>query len=494
MLTAEERAALAEIVDRHERAELRARLLSPLFDRQRAFIAHDARRKALFCSRRAGKTTLTPRRLVLSALERQGTLQRFYAITRMRAKELVWEDLKKVCHEVGADARVNEVELSIRLPNESWIRLTGADKLKEAQKKLGDKLALAVLDEAQLYPDSVLAPLIEDILGPALEDLAGTLELYGTPGVVCTGIWWEITRDDGQPRLPGWHVDSWTVLDNTAFPVWAGQEDWRLRAIEWLAELKAGRKWADDNPTYLREWCGRWVNDTGALVYKYDVTRNGFDGTLPPLAEGVSWSHVAGSDLGVRDGFANVVWAFTSSIDEAFEVFSEKATELSMTQWEERWERIVRIYRPLVIDVDTGGYGKVIIENIKERRRTTPGKIWLPLESAEKHEKFAHQQAMNDDLLTGRLKVNRHSVLAAEMRILPKDQEDETKEDERYDNHACDAGLYGHRELVRRHFKAKKLPPDKRTAAQRAADGYKQRVVRQLQEARDKPWWDRSKR
>lgn len=494
MLTSEERAYLEGLVNAHARVELRSRLLAPLFDRQQAFIAHKARRKALFCSRRAGKTTLTPRRLFLSALEREGTLQRFYAITRMRAKELVWEDLKKVNQELGADARFNEVELSIRLGNESWIRLTGADKLKEAQKKLGDKLALAVLDETQLYPDSVLAPLLEDILGPALEDLAGVLELYGTPGIVCTGMWWEITRDDGQPRLPGWHVDSWTVLDNPAFPIWAGQDDWRLRAIEWLADLKANRKWDDKNPTYLREWCGRWVNDAGALVYKYDVSRNGFDGGLPPLPDGASWAHVAGSDLGVRDGFANVVWAFSSALDDAYEAFSEKATELTMTQWEERWERIVRIYKPLVIDVDTGGYGKIIIENIKERRSKKPGTIWLPLESAEKNEKFAHQQAMNDDLLAGRLKVNRHGVLAAEMRVLPKDPEDETKEHEDYDNHACDAGLYGHRELVRRHWKAKKAPTDKRTAAQKQADTYKQRVQQRMQEAKEKPWWDRTKR
>lgn len=485
MLTPEERAHLEALLLSESSRQMRESILAPLFDRQRDFIASTARRKALFCSRRAGKTTLTPRRLVLSALEHPGTLQRFWAITRLRSKELIWEELRKVNAEMNADMRFNETELSVRLGNDSWIRLSGADKLKEVRKKLGDKLMLAQADEAQLYPDDAIKQLVEDVAGPALEDLRGTFELFGTPGPVCAGYWWDITRDDGVAGLPGWEVHRWTVLDNPAYPRWAGRADWRLLAVEWLRELKAQRQWADDHPTYLREYCGRWVNDVGALVYRYDDARNGFDGTLPDIGED-RWVYTAGSDLGTRDAFAIVVWAFSRARREAYEAFSFAESGLNPNDWEQHWERIVRAYRPLKIRVDTGGLGGAIVDGILSRRRGQVGAITLPLEPAQKTEKRAHQELLNARLLSSELMVNRRGVLAQEMRKLPKDSEDETKEDERFPNHACDAGLYGFRDLLDMHYL---VAPAEQEPPRGTTDDYKRRLEQRLASQKTKPWW-----
>lgn len=493
-LSAEERATYEAFILSEQRRQMRRALLAPLFDRQRCVINDPSRRKATLCSRRAGKTTLIPRRLFLSALEHKGTLARMWAITRLRAKELLWEDLRKVNAELNADARFNETELSIRLPDDSWIRLSGADKIKETEKKLGDKMKLAIADEAQVYPDDALENLVEKVAGPALEDLDGTFELYGTPGIVCGGLWWEIARDDGLPARPGWSVHRWSVLDNPMFPRWAGRADWQLAALEWLRDLKTRKQWGDDHPTYLREWCGRWVNDTGALVYKYDDARNGFDGVLPPLEDGEQWSYTAGSDLGKRDAFAIVVWAFNKTRREAYEAYSFTESGLHTGQWEEHWERVHRLYGLRKLRVDTGALGGSIVDGVIAGRKTRPGAIYLPLEPAQKTEKFAHIGMMNGDMLTGLLKINRHGVLAGEMRKLSKDPDDETREDERFPNHACDAGLYGYRDLRVMHFLSQEQPDDTRTDGEKKVDAYRARVAEQLRAQKEKPFWDRNRR
>lgn len=496
-LTPDERRALEDVWYAEELRRLSDEILAPLFDKQRAFIADHARRKALLCSRRAGKTTLIPRKKLLRAIARPGTLHRLFGITRLRAKELFWEDgpesLKQLNYTLQLDARFNETELSVRLPNESVLRLNGADKLGEAKKKVGDKLDSGDVDESQLYPEDVLRALCEDILGPALEDLDGELCLFGTPGRRMTGFWWELTRDDGVEPLPGWSVHRWSVLDNPCFPRWAGKPHWKLLAIEWLKALKASKQWADDHPTYMTEWLGRWVNDVGSLVYKYDPLRNGFDGTLPPLPEGKRWRYAAGSDLGKRDAFAIVVWAYCSALKPAYEAFSYSESGLNTDQWEEKWEHVTRVFNPYVIRVDTGGLGSVIIDTIKAKRATEPGKLWLPLEAAEKNEKAAHQQLMNNEFLAGNLFVNRNGPYARELSTLAKDPDDPDKEDERYANHVCDGGLYGFRQLLRTHFKERPQEPDTDKPKDFDADAYRARVAKQMTGGKE-PWWARTQR
>lgn len=461
-----------------ERIIARGNLRGQLFDKQRAFAADPAKRKALLCSRRAGKTTRTASEHLSSGLNKPGTISRIWGITGTRAKQLFWQDLRKLANEAQIDARFNEVHLSVRLPNDSCIYLVGADKFKEADKMRGDKLTLATIDESSLYPASVLQPLVEEVIGPMLEDLDGTCELMGTPGLVCAGLWHDIT----QGLTPGWSVHRWTVLDNPCFPRWAGFADWRDRALAWLNDLKKRNNWSDDHPTYQREWLGRWVNDFGALVYRYDPIRNGYD-TLPKIKG--NWSHIVGSDLGHDDAFSVVVWAFSPERKEAYEVYTFKESGLVPDQWVEVWRDVQQRYKPIKMRVDTGGLGKAIVEGIRR-------KYSIPLEAAEKTEKLAHQELMNGEFYSGRLMVRRGSAYEQELSTLAKDPDDPTKEDPRLPNHACDAGLYGFRDLLRYHF-AKITPEDTRTEQEKQIEQYKTRVQQRMRDQKEKPWWARTR-
>lgn len=450
----------------------RSDIFAGFFDKQLAYAQDSSRRKAALCTRRAGKTTMIAR-LHFADVLRTGKDTKIYAITRQRAKDLFWRDLQETDRQLGTHAKFNEVELSITL-NGGQIKLTGADKLKEAEKARGDKLVRASLDEAQLYPAGVLKSMVDDIIGPTLEDYSGSLDLLGTPGPVCVGMWHDITTGEAS----GWSRHGWSVLDNPCFPRWAGSQTWRDDAREWLAGLKAERGWDDDHPTYRREWLGQWVNDFGALVYRFDPVRNSYD-ERPPH----DWKYIVGSDLGFNDAFTCVVFAYSPDCDTVYEVETFKKRGMLPEQWAEQWRRVVETYKPIKIVVDAGALGKVIVEEAKN-------KYALPLFAAEKQHKLAAQEMINGELSSGRIKVRRGSEIAQEMLTLARDQDDPTKEDSRLDNHACDAMLYACRELLTYHRYRPQVEPKEIPADER----YKQHLMRKMREMKEKPWWDRQRR
>jgi hypothetical protein len=413
-------------------ADVRRKLRARLFDKQLAFFDDPAKRKVARCSRRAGKTTETAIDEVDGCLEAAqagiGRAKCLYAtLTRERAKELLWPELKHLNEQEQLGIRFNEVELTATLPEAlglGVVKLTGADKAKEIEKRRGDKLKRARIDEAQAFGE-YLRQFVDDVLEPALLDLQGDLGLLGTPGPVCAGLFFEASTGEA----PGWSQHHWTMLDNPHIP----------HAREWLEKLKRERNWDDAHPTYRREWLGEWVNDAGALFYRYDALRNAYE----RLPEGPDWRYVMGVDLGFDDAFACVVWAFSRTTSELYEVDCFKASSLIPSQWAAHIASRMERYRPERVVVDSGGLGKAFVEELRQRHK-------LAVQPAEKQNKAAYVELLNGDLERGLVKVRHHSPLAEEWRTLPRDMDDPAKEDSRFANHAADAALYGWREAL--HF------------------------------------------
>lgn len=404
-----------------------------------AVLERGERRVGTFCTRRAGKTTLFGFLLLYTSLRFPGTLCTYYAITRIRAKQLIWDELKRISRDYALGFSFNETELEARSPEGSIIRLTGADKLSEAQKKLGDKNKLAIVDEAQLYPQAVLFILVDRVLEPTLLDLQGSLILGGTPGLVCQGLWYEITRnedaDSESRRAPGWKIFEWSLLVNPFLP----------HAREEVARIASSRGWGPTHPTLLREYGDasgrpRWVNDKNALFYRYDESRHAYDGELP---SGHAWRYVIGIDLGTDDAFAFVVWAFAPTSPNIYEVEDFSASGLYPAQWAEHLKDARERYGPVSMRADTGGLGKGIVMEMQARHE-------LPIEAAEKTSKAAFVSLLNSDLDVGCIKVLRDGELAREWKVLPKNPEKPLEEAPTFPNHASDAGLYGWRDAL--HF------------------------------------------
>lgn len=462
------------------------RFLSECFDKQAAFIQDPSREKAALCTRRAGKTTLAGKYLYAVALRQPNTLCTYWAITRLRSKQLIWDELKRIDREYGLGIEenkgFNETELTVRLKNGSQIRLLGADKAKEAEKRRGDKVTLTIIDETQLFGD-YLQNLVEDIVGPALMDTLGTVCLMGTPGPVRRGFWYRVTRrhDDGgpadQPTIPGWSVHRWSVLDNPFLP----------HANEEIARLKHARGWRDDNPTYRREYRGEWVDDSGALFYAFDKKRNTYDGKLPELRRGETWEYALGWDIGWDDAMALVLWAYSEHDPNLYEVHSWKKSRVLIGAVADEVTRIEETYGFIRNKVaDTGGGGKLTVEEMSAR-------FHHHFEPAKKTDKAEIVRFMNSDFELGRIKVIEGSPLAQEYAVLTKDPEAPTEEDPRIPNHCADGGLYSYRRA--RHWQHETRDETPEVGTKEHFDNMAAELERQalakVEESNAAEWWER---
>lgn len=411
-------------------------MLATRFRQQIDVIQATGRYIAVLCTRRAGKTELVPGRLFTTADKHPGTVLYYVAITGKRARELMWKPLLEANDRYQLGWKTNETRLTLTRADGTEIRLVGADKMRELEKRRGDKASIVIVDEAQSFPPVVLTALIDDVLGPALVDVRGTFVLLGTPGIICAGRWYEITRneddDSRSKREKRWDVYEWSALDNP-----------HVSANVALEISERDENFGPDNPSTLREWRGRWVNDSSALFYAYNPKRNDYH-VLP----NVTWTHVMGVDLGTDDAFAYCVWAFSEESRELYEVDSFSESGLTPSQWVQHIKSAADKWNPVSIRVDTGGLGKAIVTEWQDRES-------LPIEAAEKANKPAYVKLLNDDLLESRIKVRPGSPLANEWIVLPKKQPERGKsppltpqEDERFPNHVADCALYSWREAL----------------------------------------------
>jgi hypothetical protein len=411
------------------------------------------------------------------ALSKPRSIIRIWGINRLRAKQLLWEEFRELFRVFNIPAKFHDTELTITLlANRAEIRLLGADKDKEVQKKRGDKTWMEVVLESQLF-GPFLKTLVDDVAGPCLFDLRGTFCLEGTPGSICAGHWFDVSgRNDLASRWvsaggkdsvgAGWSMHRWSVLDNPFLP----------HAREELALLKKKRRWDDQSPTYVREWLGRWVNDLDSMFYRFDPVRNTF--TLDEVQPwGPGWDHTLGWDLGYKDDMALVVWGFNEKFPELYEAFSwKKPGALSSEVMGEIQKLEARGFNFVKKVADTGGGGRAYVEDVMKRYS-------VRFEPAQKKDKYDHVRLMNDDFAGSFLKLQAGSVYAEEIAELARDQdwppeghaEAQPREDPRCPNHCSDAGLYGFRDAY--HY----LHRDEEVTPRRGEPGWYEREAARME-------------
>jgi hypothetical protein len=464
-------------------AELCVRLLADLFDKQRAFILDPAQYKDALCPRRAGKTTMVPTQHYTKLLKAPpNRITRYWGITADRAYQLMWRPMIRCAERHGIRIRPEESTQTIHLLDKgSEIRLVGADKAKEGEKKRGEATMLETVDEASLY-GSYLKALVEDVIGPSLLDFRGELNLLGTPGVLFDGYWFDVSGPDadkaeeGRRIAGGYSHHRWDVYDNPFMP----------NAREDIEKLRLSRGWAPDHPTYLREYRGRWILDAEGLFYRFNPELNSYDGVLPPLPAGHEWEYVLGWDIGANDAMALVLWAECPDVyPDLFEAESWKKPGAPISEVAERVreleKRVGHVPRKVA---DTGGGGKVTVNEMALREH-------IYFEPAKKTDKPGIVRFMNDAFTMGHIKVKRGSPLADEYATLLKNPDKPDEEDPACDNHCTDAGLYSYRRA--RHFQHQPQSETPKVGTNAYFDNIAKQMERdalaRLEEEKDEPWW-----
>lgn len=438
-------------------------------------------------------------------------------LTRPSVKRIYWTPLKKLNLELELGMKFNDQELVARLPNGSCVYFVGGETISEIEKLRGGRFHGAVVDECKSYGLLTFQTLLDEILQPALNTYMGPLIIIGTPGDILKGEFYLSTcrprfcfdpnalpparrfsnklYDSTEEGPSKWSLHVWTLKDNTAVPhLW----------VEALA-LKDRNGWADDHPVWLREFMGQWVASDNRLVYRYVPHLHDYqpgDKGKYGLTDGHDWRTVIGVDLGVRDGTAIVIWAYSPTAPGLWEVYSEvrrkdKAEKFPLSELVEWYHEVEHTYGPFEAGVADHGGATMTLDTLSQDHG-------IYLDTAEKREKLDHIELLNLDLDRGRIHILPGSDLSKELLTNRWDErklaQGKREEDRQVPNDTCDAGLYSWRWANHRYYKTPAERVVVGTAAWWAAEStaalktaQDAAIARQNPDAYanlDQPWWD----
>jgi hypothetical protein len=371
---------------------------------------------ALCCSRRAGKTQLLARLIILTLLKAQHNEAVFYVASTLKiGKGLIWKEIVRIASEYQLDGywRFRENEGEIHTPEGAAFFILGLNKMKQSNQTRGFKALLFCTDESQDI-EHLLGPLLTAV-SPSLTDSRGAFIAAGTPGYVPQGTWFDWVHQ----KKGGFKTYAWTVRDNEKFP----------RDVEtMLAEEREREGWDESHPDYQREWLGKWVEDVSSLLCEFLNERNSI--TELPAHYSLSWTHVIGIDFGFNDAATWVVLAGNPFSAERIVVHAEAHSGLDNDEAADITSGLVKRFETSRAVCDPSGGGKTFFETFNKRYG---GMLGCKIKAAYKLHKFESVRAINTDLRctmpdseTGRLSVllPEAEPLAKELRVLRwKDRE-----------------------------------------------------------------------
>jgi hypothetical protein len=431
--TAKATALAAEIRKRQAFPRAIAQIEASLFPIQRALAMSPHKRKVTDAGRRSGKTSgAAAAAFVAAAKFPNSTVPVFEQTLQCEASDTFWELLQSLDEQYGVGCTFHQTKRACTLPNGSEIALLGAYTIEAADKHRGGKFPLAIVDEAGTFRDKVLDYLLTDVVEPATIDYDGSIIVCGTPGFVPAGPFYEMTQPGS-----GWEHHHWTLLDNPTLFSEGDPIERLARANKWLSDFRARKKWDESSPRYLREYMGVWTSGRDDQIYALDRMRN----IIEKLPEKGKWTYALSMDLGFNDPTAFVVWARRKDDPHMYVVESYEQEGLIPSAVAAHVERLRSRYVFKSIVADTGGYGKAVAEEMKQR-------YGIPVQGAKKRDKRIYLEHTGGDIKAGRIKIVRRSneaLIDDLYRLGWNEDQDDVAENSR--DHLPDAFLYGHREI-----------------------------------------------
>jgi hypothetical protein len=224
----------------------------------------------------------------------------------------------------------------------------------------------------------------------------------------------------------------------------------------------------------LRE--GLWVRDDNGLVYRMSdkTVLEGFPETN---------SHILAIDFGFKDSTAFVIYGMRDHDSATYILNSFKRQGMTPSQVAELVAELDDRYKFDSIVGDPGGLGKGYIEEGKQR-------FGLPMKIAEKRNKRGYIDLLNGDLARHQLLIcPGNEALVSEMAELPWNH-DRSLPEHGFEDHLCDAMLYGWREC-----RSYLNQPREASGPKLGTREYYSKIEAEIEEANTKPkveqaWWE----
>jgi hypothetical protein len=415
----------------------------------------------------SGKSLSCAAHLVSQCTTKKNQKCVYITLTRGTAKKIVWKEIMEIIKSHNLNVECNNTDLTITfLDTNSMIYFSGASKKDEVEKFRGLSLNLVYIDEVQSFKPFI-SELIDEVLAYTVLDTAGTIALIGTPGPIPGGFFYETTHSIG------WSNHKWTVFDNPHIKLKTG-----LEPAELLRQERERRGISENDPAYLREALGMWIQDSDSLVFKYNPSINNFN-TLPDE----DLVYIFGVDLGYNDSDAVAVLGYSRIQKKVFLVEEWVKDKQGITELAEQIKLMIAKYKPVKIKIDAGALGKKISEELIRRHQ-------IPVEASDKHRKMEYIEFLNDDLRTGKFMIKSNSITASDAMLLTWDirTKDKRTVSSEFHSDILDAVLYAHREA--KHYFAE-APVTKNKSEQAKVDEFWDQQAQLIEVKKIKgEWWD----
>lgn len=367
-----EQARRARLIDA---SKLDAATISAGHEPQRLMLLDESPRICALCSRRAAKSVTVCAKLAKTATDYPDSTLIYFGATSKAVRAFIWGPVWQTFRRKwGVGGEDNETLMWTKFGNGSLVMFVGTDDFRHVETFLGGKLRGVVIDEAQSQPDSVLNPLIDRILPPALSDLNGWLVLSGTIPDVEAGKFYEIWRGSN-----GWSKRNWNRFANP-----------HIESEKALVQELVNSGRSIDDPIIRRDWFGEFVFSNELTAFQYDRNKAGYDGNFPADLELFS----VGVDPGTRDRTAIVVWGWGKRDQNVYQVYEWVTPRNSGTHLSDIARELETINRRFVnipwwymdmggsnmaIDTFSRDYGLPVIAAAKKVDRTAQVKRFADL-------------------------------------------------------------------------------------------------------------------
>jgi len=310
----------------------------------------------------------------------------------------------------------NDEDRRLTFPSNATITFGYLESENDKDRYQGAEIQYLGVDEATQFPESRVRYLTSRLRRLAGSDVPIRARFSANPGGI--GHDW-VRRQFVEAGAPG------------AFIAALAKDNPSLDLAEYMTTLDRL-----DPVTRQQLRDGIWVRDGGGLVYgQFSEDRNYMAANKMPTLD----HYLLALDFGVKDQNALSVLGWRDHDPCIYIVKAYRLTGL-VADVAREVTALDREFHFVKIVGDVGGMGKLFQMELRKRFR-------LPIEPAEKTNKWGYISLLNSDLAAGRVKISADGAckdLVDEWLELPTNAEG-TKEAEGFNNHAADATLYGWR-------------------------------------------------
>jgi hypothetical protein len=278
-------------------ARIREAILGDAHPSQADAMLDPSRRISILTGRGGGKTTTYKGRYLIEMTATTKGKFIYACPTLGMAIDLLWEPLKQTCEQLGIMDECEWKEapreggkiLTIKRTG-SRLKLFGADDKKQINLCRGQPFNGVGCDEVAFWPSVQLVNnFVEKVIEPRIGERDGWIGLASTPGHELRGLFYDATRDSSPTHRPYserdeeqyadwapecWSSHGWSLRDVVKLPDAARRYPALVALRESHLKIKKAKGWSDENPTWMREYEGRWSADGTTMVFRFDAARN----------------------------------------------------------------------------------------------------------------------------------------------------------------------------------------------------------------------------